>query len=256
MVRFTLCAAVFVSCCGLVVCSRQPHGADALLGERAGTPAPSSDGACRFDLTPQKARTVFYVLGYLYEYVGRTIIEDGELIEELYCDEQGQVGAFRAILTRLAAEQGIDPAIREETRQECLVSFHSREVADRLNSCYRYQLSGESLGQGPDGSYRRLGQGTLALTLFVRHGAGDQRGAVDRDRALPYLAGAWARHGRGGAFVFANSHEKATRIAQLLTMLGCRDVKLESNFGFIPQTNTLRFTPTGEVTEQVVRGKW
>jgi hypothetical protein len=86
------------------------------------------------------------------------LIEDGELIEELYCDEPDRAGGFRAILTRLAAEQGIDPAIREETRQECLVSF--------------------------------------------------------------------------------------------------RDVNLESNFGFIPQTNTLRFTPTAEVMEKVVNGQW
>jgi hypothetical protein len=255
MVRAILPAAVVACCCGLVVCSRQPRVADALLGERAGTPAPSSDGSCRFDLTPEKARTVFYVLGYLYEYVGRTIIEDGELIEELYCDEQDQVAAFRAILARLAAEQGIDPAIREETRQECLVSFHSRAIADRLNSCYRYQLSSASMIQGPEGTYRRLGQGTMGFTLFVRSGASGG-GSIQRDRVLPYLAGAWARHGRRDAYVFANSHEKATRIAQLLTMIGCGDVKLESNFGFIPQTNTLRFTPTAEVTEKVVNGQW
>lgn len=254
--RRTVPAAALACCCVVAACSRQPQGVDALLGERAGTPAPSSDGSCRFDLTPEKARTVFYVLGYLDEYLGRSIMEDGDLIERLYCNEREQVPAFRAMLARLAAEQGLDWTIREETQQECLVSFHSREVADRLNSCYRYQLSGESLAQDADGTHRRLGRGALVFTLFVRHGAGDERGAVDRDRALPYLAGAWARHGRGDAFVFANSHDKATRIANLLTMLGCRDVKLESNFGFIPQTNTLRFMPTPEVTEKVAQGQW
>jgi hypothetical protein len=248
MLRHRIVSAVVLACCcGAAACSREPEDAGALLGERAGRPAPPSDGSCRLDLTPENARTVFYVLGYLDEYLGRSIMEDGDLIERLYCNEQGQVSAFRAMLARLAAEQAIGGTIREEIQQGCLVSFHSREVADRLNSCYRYQLSGESLAQGPDGSYRRLGRGTLEFTLFVRAGGASAGSTIDRDRALPYLAGAWARHGRGDAFVFANSHEKATRIAQLLTMIGCRDVKLESNFGFIPQTNTLRFTATDEI---------
>jgi hypothetical protein len=248
-----LSGAIFACAFGLTGCSRPPQGIDALLGDRAETPAPASDGSCRFDLTPAKAHTVFFALGFLDEYLGRSIMEDGDLIERLYCNEQGQVRAFRAMLARLAAEQAIGGTIREEIQQDCLVSFHSHEVAERLNSCYRYELSGESLAQGPDGTYRRLGRGTLEFTLFVRPGSSGESSTIDRDRALPYLAGAWARHGRGDAFVFANSHEKATRIAHLLTRIGCRDVKLESNFGFIPQTNTLRFTATDELQRSLER---
>lgn len=246
----TSCAVVGLVCCiALAACRREPQGIDARLRARAGTPAPSSDGSCAFDLTAGRAETVFYVLGYLDEYLGRNIMEDDDLVEGLFCNEREQAAAFRAILQRLAAEQGLDPTIREETRQECLVSFRSRPIAERLNSCYRYQLSSDSLAQGADGTYRRLGRGALDLALFMKRGAASAAGSLDRERALPYIAGAWARHGRGDALAFANSRDKATLIAQLLTRLGCRDVRLESNFGYIPQTNILRFTPTGEVRQ-------
>jgi hypothetical protein len=231
----------------MAACRREPQGIDALLGERARRPAPSSGGACLFDLSEFKAETVFRVLGYLDEYLGRHIMEDGDRVEGFYCNEREKVAGFRQLLQRLAAEQGLDLAVREETTQECLVSFHSRAIADRVNSCYRYQLSPESAAQGPDGTYRRIGNGSLLLALFMRPGGGPASDVIDRRRALPYLAGAWARHGRGDDFLFANSRDKANLIAQLLTMIGCRDVRLESNFGFIPQTNILRFTPTGEV---------
>ena len=68
----------------------------------------------------------------------------------------------------------------------------------------------------------------------------------DRD-----IAGAWARLGRGSEFVFANAQEKVKLVAQLLSYLGCENVRLESDFGFIPQTNVLRFEPSAEVRERL-----
>ncbi len=235
-------------------CRREPQGIDALPGDRARRAAPASDGACQFDLSEGKVETVFRVLGYLDEYLGRSIMEDGDRVEGFYCNEKDIIGVFRQLLQRLAAEQDLDQAVTEETTQDCLVSFHSRVITDRLNSCYRYQLSSESAAQGPDGTYRHIGKGSLALTLFMRPGGGPAGDVIDRRRVLPYLAGAWARYGRGTDFVFANARDKANLIANLLTMLGCRDVRLESNFGFIPQTNILRFTPTGEVAHWLGTG--
>lgn len=49
--------------------------------------------------------------------------------------------------------------------------------------------------------------------------------------------------------VFANAQDKAKLIGQLLTYLGCQDVRLESTFGLIPQTNVVHFQPTEEVTQ-------
>jgi len=94
----------------------------------------------------------------------------------------------------------------------------------------------------------------LDIRLFLTghggtvHGQGLPDEIFRRQRALAYLAGAW-RFRRGENFVFANSKEKATLIAQLLTNLGCRNVSLETTFGAIPSANTVRFAPTDEVHE-------
>jgi hypothetical protein len=68
---------------------------------------------------------------------------------------------------------------------------------------------------------------------------------------LAYITGAWLRYGRGSDLVFANAHDKAVLIAQLLTMPGCRNVRLESTFGQIPQTNTVRFDPSEELSSRL-----
>jgi hypothetical protein len=128
-------------------------------------------------------------------------------------------------------------------------------ITDHLNSCCRYQASGGSLAQAPDGSHKRTASASLGLELFMRSGRGVSIGnglpdeVFRRRRALAYLAGAWVRYGRGSDFVLANAQDKAKLIAQLLTNLGCREVRLESTFGFIPQTNAVHFQPTEEVTQ-------
>lgn len=208
---------------------------------------------CRFDLTDDKAETVFFVLGMLDEYLGRQFVEDEDSIEGFYCREAETARLFRRSVSRLATEQSLDPAIRDETMQDCLRVYHSKTIADRLNSCYRYRASNGQLVQGADGTYRRTASASLEMGLFMHsgHGAGTERGWPDevfyRRRALAYVSGAWRRHGRGGDFVFANSKEKANLVAQLLVALGCHGVRLESDFGLIPQTNVVHFAPTDEV---------
>jgi hypothetical protein len=106
--------------CATVAC-HQSSGNEGLLGAQAHTPASSSTGSCDFDLTGEKADTVFFVLGLLNEYNGRVIVEDGDRIEHFYCNESKMAGLFRRYIGKLAEEQGVDPAIREETVQQCLV---------------------------------------------------------------------------------------------------------------------------------------
>ena len=52
-------------------------------------------------------------------------------------------------------------------------------------------------------------------------------------------------------FVFANAAGKVKLVAELLSYLGCQNVRLESDMGFIPQTNVLKFEPTAEVRERL-----
>jgi len=235
---------------------RQPRESEGLLGARAHTPAPSGTGSCDFDLAGDKADTVFFILGLLEEYNGRGIVEDSDRVEGFYCNETNTARLFRRYLGKLAQEQGLNPAVREETVQECLVSYYSKPIADRLNSCYRYEMTDQPLAQAADGTYRRTANPSLLATgLFTRGSVSviTEKGLSDeaffRRRALAYLAGAWARYGRGNDFVFANAHDKATLVEGLLSDLGCSRISLESTYGVAPQANIVRFQPTDEVTE-------
>jgi hypothetical protein len=260
LVLFVAAAALLLAA---LQCRQAPlspvSGIDALLGDRARTPPPFSTGSCNLDLTGGKADTVFFVLGFLDEYLGRFFVEDDDRIERFYCNEQDKAALFRRLIVKLAGEQGLDPTLRDETTQQCLISYHSRGIADRLNSCYQYQATNDEAIRAADGTYRRTASASLGNYLFLRDGHGAGRGnglsdeALHRRRALAYLAGAWTRYGSGDQFLFANSHEKATLIAQLLTGLGCHDVRfVEVTLG-APHTNWVRFEPTEEVKEWLAR---
>jgi hypothetical protein len=108
------------------------------------------------------------VLGLLEEYDGRPITEDSNRIERFYCSEGAVARLFRRSIGTLATQQGLDPLITEETTQECLVSYYSREVTGRLNSCYVYQTSAERLVRESDGRVRRTAKGSLSPLLFSR----------------------------------------------------------------------------------------
>ncbi len=74
----------------------------------------------RLDLSNGRGVTVFFVLGFLDEYIGRNIVEGDDLVERLYCNETAEVSVLRRQLEQLAKEQGVTTAIRQETWQECL----------------------------------------------------------------------------------------------------------------------------------------
>lgn len=203
-----LVAAVFVAGCTTTTSERPPGT------ERSEPPAVDGTGACDFDLAGPKAEAVFYTLGFLEEYNGRQIVERGDTVERLYCSEADLAVEFRAVLTRLSAEQSL-PAPKQSGAQECVTIFSSPELAARLNSCYQYELNDRMTARAADGRGRqRVANGTFNFGLI--HLAGD----VDHARARAYLTGAWRRWGRDGSFMFANAGAKAEGVALLLSSLG------------------------------------
>jgi hypothetical protein len=199
----------------------------------------------------------------LEEYNGRQLMEDDDRVERFYCSETETASLFRRTIGKLAVEQGFDPAVAEQTSQKCLIAYHSKSIAEGLNSCYRYEMTDQRLAQAPDGTRRRTATPSLlASGLFGGvEGSGTitDRGLSDdvffRRRALAYLAGAWVRYGRDKDFVFANADEKATLVAGLLMGLGCRNIRIESTVGLIPQANYVHFEPTEGVMEWL-RKEW
>jgi hypothetical protein len=224
------------------------------------TPPPSSIGDCHFDLSGLKEVTVFRTLGMLDEYLGRDIVEDSDLVEHFYKSEPQAAEAFRRVTTQLAAEQQMRPPAPEQTGGH--IYFRSRALAERLNNCYAYTMTGGSLREGPNRVMLRSASGTLPITLFKRSGeeridpaGGLSDNVLYRRRALAYVSGAWRRYQRGADFVFANAQQKAALVSNLLSDLGARHVTVESTIGFIPQTNTVHFTPTPLIAEWLEQ-KW
>jgi hypothetical protein len=194
--------------------------------------------------------------GLLNEYNGRSFVEGSDRLERFYCNEAETARLFRRSVGVLAQEQRLSSNVNEKTEQECLVSFYSKAIADRLNSCYRFTVTDQRREQGPDGTYRRTAAASLERGLFFRASAISaltERGLSDdvffRRRAVAYLAGAWARFGHDQKFVFSNARAKADLIAVLLLDLGCRNIIVESTVGLTPQGNAVHFEPTPEVTE-------
>lgn len=118
-------------------------------------------------------------------------------MESFFCNETEVAQLFQRRLTALAEEQGIPNDLRRDTIQGCLTSIHSANLASRLNSCYRYQLT--------------------------------------RPQSAPDLV--------------------AETVANLLSDLGCRNVRVEHTVGLIPGGTFIHFEPTKEV-EQWLHKTW
>ena len=251
------CLAVLV----MATCHSFPSQAVSSTSAQAVAESDTSSGVCAFDLSDDKEQTVFFLLGFLDEYLGRYVVEGDDRVERFYATEAAKAEVFRQYLARLANQQKLDATILEG-REGSGIVFHSKPLADGLNSCYQLPFTSGRMAPGADGTYRRTATATLDLSLFMKTGKvtrHDQPGLSDevfrRSRALAYVAGAWMRYGRVPDFAFANSRHKAELIAQLLVNLGCVKVSVEEIFGFVPHATYVHFRPTDEVKEWLSR-KW
>jgi hypothetical protein len=193
---------------------------------------PADGFGCDLDLTGPKADRVFFVLGMRFEHPGRYAARTGTQVESLFCSEKDKAPLLSRVLARLAREQGLPGDLREETKQGCLTIFQSASLAPRLDACYARGAT------APD------------VALFTQAGAS---GAIDRRRALAYLAGVWARHRHDGAILLTAGTSKADLVATLLKALGCANVRVERRLGASPGSNTVHFEPTREVSEWFAR---
>ncbi len=210
-------------------------------------PTDSSSAETRVDLSGRKGETVFFVLGMLDEYLGRTFVEDSDRVESFYCSEHVPAFVFRAYLDRLVREQGLHPAVETQWRQGCLVSFRSKEVSAFINQFYSYELSGSV--RAVVGEERKR-SATASLSW-------EQLEGRDRALQLAYLAGAYIRYGSDGRIRFANASEKRDLVAKVLVELACTNIRTSSREG-LPHQNEVSFTPTGEVQNAFAQmpGEW
>jgi hypothetical protein len=174
---------------------------------------------------------VFWILGFLDEYLGRRVGAADDLISHLYCNEHDKAATLRAALSRLHEEQQLKEPPRESSVQECLVHFRSTAITTGLNSMYvNRELTGV------------IGAGSHIMALRSSQGMFE---SVGRDERLAFVAGAYYRYGReNNTMSFSNSEHTAALVADLLRELGAQDVVHETFRGFIPNGNLVRFQPT------------
>ncbi len=215
------------------------------------TPAPIvGNGSCDLDLTGDRGDHVFFLLG-MRDLLG--IQEGDDLVGSFYCNEMEMAQLFERRLNTLAGEQGLANDLRREIVQGCLMFFRSRVLADRLNSCYRYELRRRS--SAPTSAREsRTGPVVLNPDLFYERPAEaaepdtSPHGSLIRQRALAYLAGVRARHHAGSDLAFTGYLTALVPfVASLLEQLGCRNIQIEHSEGLIPGGTTIRFEPSGEV---------
>jgi hypothetical protein len=236
-------------------CRRDDADADARATARAAVPSPAVPPPSRvaaapaaavpsaLDLSGDKAEAVFWVLGFFDEYLGRGVLDDSDVIERLYCNEQDKAARLRTMIRRLQREQQLADDLREAVVQECLLWFHSPTLARELNRMY---ASREPSGMFDTSGGRMREQITLKATrdLFAR---------VGREARLAYLAGAYYRYGQDdGTMRFANAAHKADLIADLLREAGATAVMRET-FKGLPHTNIVRFTPSAALKAAFAR---
>lgn len=189
------------------------------------------------DLSGTKGEHALFLVGMLGEYMGRDFGHRGDTVESFYANEHVQAFVFRAYLDSVCADQGIETTIREERRDEVLISWHSPDLTRLINSFYLYRISGHEVIVDRDELPER--SGSLSYRLLAH---------ADRGLKLAYLAGAWFRYGQDDHFRFANSVGRTDLVAKLLRDVGCTGVRKHSRSG-IPATNTIQFNSTPDLND-------
>jgi hypothetical protein len=191
--------------------------------------------------------TIFFILGFLDEYLGRRIEKKGDFVEHFYCNEQEKALLFENYLYKLKTEEGIDTAIRKklqpcEKQDEAHTFFYSAELKKLINSHYKFKFRRQGWGQNDKIKYKKVAEAFIRKDIFKN----------SQTRKLAYLAGAYCRYGSGNSFVFANADHKVILIIDLLNDLGCLSVTLET-LPTIPRIHKIYFQPTEMVREWLTR---
>lgn len=208
----------------------------------------SSEQSCGFDLTEEHADAVFFVLGLR---ASATIRPGDDLIDSFFCNEKSAATLFERQTAILADQQRISRDLQLVIESDCVRFYRSKLLADRLNSCY---VSSHG-NRGSIAASAIPGAAVLNPSLFYGSAASSlmadkspSPGVLYRRRALAFLAGVWARHGRGDDLVFVGpSAVRAEFVAWLLSDLGCLEVSVERSVGIIPGAASVHFLPTSEV---------
>jgi hypothetical protein len=202
------------------------------------------------ELVPS-SHTIYAVLGYLMEYVGRYIDEDesNDLVEHFFTNEIKEALIFEKYLLRLIKEYQFENNLRSIVADKHTY-FYSKELTHFINSYYlKYHLTGTDKNGNP--AYTK-GQGffvenagCISIDVFPQD---------DIEAKFSFLIGAHQRYGQKNLnmYQFANSHHKAKLVYQLLQDVGSPNVVfVYSPPDCAPCIYNVAFEPTPELIQRM-----
>ncbi|MDC0833099.1 hypothetical protein POG22_08770 [Geitlerinema sp. CS-897] len=192
------------------------------------------------------SKTIYAVLGFLEEYIGRRIVKNGEVVEHFWVNEARKADIFEKYLVRLINEYNLSTSLRREV-SKAHTYFLSPELTQLINSFYlKHNLTGMDADGNP--AYT-TGQG------FIQKNTGEISAVVfpsgDREAKISYLIGVHQRYGEENMFLFANAYHKAQLVYQLLKELGSPSVVfVYPNPERAPSPFRVAFEPTAELIDR------
>jgi hypothetical protein len=208
------------------------------------------EGSSNFERqVPQvpSSHIIYAVLGFLNEYIGRTITQDSDLVEHFWVNETKKADLFEKYLIRLVDEYCLQTSLRREV-SEGHTYFLSTEITQLINSLYlQHHLTGTDSNGNPaytsGQGFFQQNTGRISVEIFP---------ASDREAKLSYLIGAHQRYGEENMFLFANAYHKAQLVYQLLQELGSPNVVLvNADPDRVPSPFRVIFEPTAELIERL-----
>ena len=186
---------------------------------------------------------LFFCLGMLYEYIGRSAIPNGKCIEHFFVQESTKAQIFENRLIQALKDNWMTITFDKrytavyESSEMFFVDFISEDITDWLQSYFRLEKSKNLSLVELDGSYTKI-----PGELFI-----DQNKIITPTQKLSYLRGVFAREGFmncyssknkfWGGFTFVNSYNKFQMVFKLLNDLGFAAEIIENAYG-PPHTKT------------------
>ena len=161
--------------------------------------------------------TIFVVLGFLGDYMGRIVRQGKNLIEEFYPNEGEIADKFEKHLHDLIAEQSLKTTIKREVGPQGHIAFLSPEIAALLNSYHVFVSKHIYASDGHDMSIYEL---PYSVFKPLEHNSPTFNEALDE--RLSYLAGVYRRFGKGKEIRLANCLTKSENVFRLFQEISAR----------------------------------
>jgi hypothetical protein len=197
--------------------------------------------------TPKVIPT-YVALGFLDEYLGRGIVEDGERVESFYPNEQAQAEHFISILEDVDREKDIVTNIRQEVGRQGHISIISRELTGWLDSLYLPRFDGGMTLTGVDGMKRRSTKAYVRAEMFPAITSREYR-HDEVDCRFSFLLGCHFRYGRNNALTLFNAKHKVELLIEFLEQLGAPWIRWSWTTRIAPRNHVIEFGPDPVLTK-------